>query len=347
MSASILAKKLGLSLSTVDRALSKPEAVSSEVLQSIHSTAKALNLDLQKRSPRGRPAKHRLRAAGKLNLGVWFVGGDEQHAYRFVGAQIALLRAACENVGFNYQFLFSSSVDDIPAAVQAGEVDAVLLEGLMPSARALDFMVRMPAVWIMTRRSMDYPGDFVEPDNETNGRIAADYLADRGHRRVAYVATEPDYPAFARREASFTARCATRGLQVVRSTALQQLKHLHLRPLPGKDVEIQLASGLLGARSKPTAIYLPNDIAAGPLSSGLRQLGANPEEFDWIIGDYSPHIPGSVWSALHPRPAGIDINLNSIIRVAVEIVSLRVRQKDIAGRIGVQISPRLVPPPHA
>jgi len=346
MSASILAKKLGLSVSTVYRALSKPEAVSSEVLQSIHSTAKALNLDLQKRSPRGRPTKHSLRASGKLNLGVWFVGGDEQQAYRFIGAQIALLRAACENVGFNYQFLFSSSVDDIPFVIQAGKIDAVLLEGLMPSSRALDFMVRMPAVWLMTRRSADYPGDFVEPDNESNGRIAADYLADRGHSKVAYVTTEPDYPAFARREASFTARCTERGLQIVRSTALPQLKHLHLRPLPGEDVQMQLAKELLRARPKPTGVYLPNDIAAGPLSSGLRQLGANPEDLDWIIGDYSPHVPGSVWSALHPRPAGIDINLNSIIRVAVEIAALRIRQKDIAGRIGVQISPSLVPPPE-
>ena len=50
----------------------------------------------------------------------------------------------------------------------------------------------VPHVWFMTRRSPWFAGDYVEPNNEENGRMAADYLVQKGHK----VAASPDAPRF-------------------------------------------------------------------------------------------------------------------------------------------------------
>jgi DNA-binding LacI/PurR family transcriptional regulator len=49
----------------------------------------------------------------------------------------------------------------------------------------------IPHVWFMTRRSSTYPGDYVEPNNQENGQIAANYLFERGHKSVAVITTDP------------------------------------------------------------------------------------------------------------------------------------------------------------
>ena len=46
----------------------------------------------------------------------------------------------------------------------------MIIQGMEPSPACLNKLGDLPNVWFMTRRSQTYAGDFVEPDNDANGR---------------------------------------------------------------------------------------------------------------------------------------------------------------------------------
>ncbi len=337
--ASQLAESLGVSRSTISRALNRPESVSPETLAAVHSAARGLGIDLRNRSARGRPAKLSQRAHS-AQLGVWFVGSGEKDAYRFLGDQIAFLKAASDSSGASFRLLFSSTPDEIPAEVRRREFDALILQGVQPSASVLDTIAGLPSVWVMTRKSVDYPGDFVEPDNEANGRMAADYLVrQRGHGDVAYISVEPEYPAFARREAAFTARVRENGGTVASVTAVSHVESIHMLPPPSEEVGAQLTAQLIACIPAPTAVYMPDAGAMGVICRALRREGQDPARFDWILGNYNPFIHAQ----LDPIPAAIDINLRTIVATAVQTVLWRLKNPGLPGRIGIQISPALRP----
>ena len=170
------------------------------------------------------------------------------------------------------------------------EFNAILLQGVQPSAIVLDALAGIPSVWVMTRKSLDYPGDYVEPDNEANGRMAADFLAERGHSRVAYMTIAPEYPAFARREAAFNIRAAEHGCTVARLTATPFNPHAHVLGRPSDQVGEELAAQLLACDPLPGGIYMPNMVSTGVLYRGLRRVKVDPARFDWIVGLFeSPH----------------------------------------------------------
>ena len=340
MSINQLAKELNLSQSTVYRALSQPGLVSKEVLEAIHAAARSMQIDLQKRSPRGRPPKADRKDSHLKKLGVWFIGSNQTYANRFLSTQIALVRIACEEAGMAHQFIFSSSIDELPVEISQQKVDAVLMEGLLPSKEAIGQMGRIPSVWIMTRRSEDYPDDFVEPDNTANGRMAADYLQKRGNQHVAFVTTEPDYPAFAQRKTSFLNRCKQLGMNAYCVTRLSQSGREHLQHPPSDEVGEELAKELIASDPDLKGIYIPSEHAVGALYRGLRRVGKNAACFDWILGNYDPYV----WQQLDPQPAAIDINLSTIISQAVQISSWRIRHPEVAARIGIAVGPTLLKP---
>ena len=331
-----LARTTGISRSTISRALNRPESVAPETLSAVHSAARSLNMDPRKRSRRGRPRKLPV-AAGNGRLGVWFVGSGEKDAHRFLGEQIAFLQAASVAAGASFRLLFSANADEIPIDIRQQECEAILLQGAQPSPAVLDTIAGLPSVWVMTRKSPDYPGDYVEPDNEANGRMAADYLMGRKHSHLAYISVEPEYPAYARREASFTARVRELGGTVARITALPHIETVHLLPPPSEETGDQLAAQLFACAPAPTAIYMPDSGATGVLYRSIRRSGADPAQFDWIIGNYSPFIH----TQLDPIPTAIDINLQTIIATAVQTVLWRATNPGLPGRIGIQISPAL------
>jgi DNA-binding LacI/PurR family transcriptional regulator len=337
MSINALAKEVGLSPSTIYRALSRPGLVSSEALRNIHNAARSMNIDLQKKSHRGRPLKSEGSNPNLKKLGLWFVGIDENRANRYMSAQIALVRIACAQAGLSHHFIFSSSADEVPVEISQRAVDMVLLEGSIPGKEAMEQLGRIPSVWILTRKSKNYPGDYVEPDNEANGQMAADFLSSNGHRHVAYVTTEPHHPAFARRQDSFLEHCAQLGMNAKNLARSVYESTKHPQPPPTEEKEDELADSLLSLNPNPTGIYLPSEHAVGAIYRGLRRKGKDPARFDWILGNYDSYV----WPQLDPLPAVIDVNFRTILNTAVKIAAWRAQERDLTGRIGISIGPTL------
>src|SRR5690606_26630775 len=77
-----------------------------------------------------------------------------------------------------------SDSEDISPRILNGSVDGLLLGGNRPLAEVQRKLEHLPSVWLMGNRQRPLWGHQVMPDNTAIGAIAANYLADRGHKHV-------------------------------------------------------------------------------------------------------------------------------------------------------------------
>src|SRR6185436_15729834 len=214
-----------------------------------------------------------------------------------------------------------------------------IIQGMEPSLACLAKLRELPHVWFMTRRSGAYPGDYVEPNNEENGRMAADYLVQKGHKAVAVISTDPNYSAVARRVRAFTDRAAELKLPVhtILGKSNPGVSYLEIAPVHGESDT--LVRTLLSSNPRATGLYLPVDHFCGSFFRALREASRKPgRDFEAILGNYNP----LVYHNLDHLPAAIDINLPTLVRKVVDHLMWRIENPGTAGRIGVTISPSLI-----
>jgi DNA-binding LacI/PurR family transcriptional regulator len=185
----------------------------------------------------------------------------------------------------------------------------------------------------------------VPPNNDENGRLAADYLHERGHKAVAVISTDPDYSAISLRSRAFVTRATELGLMV--NTILGQshpggVSYLEFAPLHGEsDI---LAKRLLACSPRVTGLYVPADHFCGSFFRALRESGKRPgRDFEAVLGNFNP----AIYHNLDHSPAVIDINLPLLVRKVVDHLLWRIENPEIGGRIGISVSPRLLTPDAA
>jgi LacI family transcriptional regulator len=118
--------------------------------------------------------------------------------------------------------------------------------------------------------------DRVVSDNVGGGRIAADALADLGHRRIGLLAGPLNASTARDREAGFLGRLAERGLDVD-DRLVRRGEYSHQSGYQG-------CLELLAADPRPTALFCANDVVAfGALDAARRAGVAVPGELS-IVG---------------------------------------------------------------
>jgi len=288
---------------------------------------------------RRRGPKARLPAQSRI--GVWFVGASG-HKPSLDWFQDQLLQVQSNDPHYHVELrvLFSSSPSELPRNFAAEKLDGIIIQGMEPSPECLAQLREMPNVWFMTRRSGDYPGDYVEPNNEENGRMAADYLKERGHKSVALVTVDPDYSAIVHRNRAFVAHAKELGMAVhsILGESNPGVSYLEIAPLHSESAN--LVGRLLECTPKATGIYMPVDHFCGAFFRALRAAGKNPgSDVDIVLGNYNPII----YHNLEHSPAAIDINLTTLVRKVVDHLVWRIANPNSPGRIGLAVSPTLRP----
>lgn len=335
-----IARKAHVSPATVSRAINQPELVATESLARIRLVMQRYNyvpapLD-RRRGPkvRGKPEQRR--------IGVWFVGARANNpSLNWFQDQLLQVQATNARYRVDLRVLFSAKPTELPPNFASERLDGVIVQGMEPSPECLARLREIPHVWFMTRRSDDFPGDYVEPNNEENGRMAADYLKASGHKSVAVISTDPEYSAVDRRLRAFMDRAAAIDLSahVVLGKANPGVSYLEISPPHGESET--LVKRLLTLDPAPTGLYLPVDHFCGAFFRALREANRRPgRDFDAILGNYNPII----YHNLDHSPAVIDINLPTLVRRVVDHLLWRIENHDAAGRVGISISPRLLAP---
>ncbi len=332
-----IARKAHVSPATVSRAINQPQLVAADSLARIRAVMKQHNYVP---APLNRRRGPKARLTEQRRIGVWFVGARANNpSLNWFQEQLLQVQTMDTHYRVNLRVLFSSNPGELPRNLANEQLDGVIIQGMEPSAACLAQLRELPHVWFMTRRSASYPGDFVEPDNEENGRLAADYLKDRGHKAVAVITTDPDYSAIVSRNRAFIQRAEELGLTV--HTVLGQsnpgVSYLEIAPLHGESDS--LARRLLECTPKATGLYLPVDHFCGAFFRALREAGALPgHDVETILGNYNPMI----YHNLDHSPAVIDINLPVLVRKVIDHLLWRIENPDVTGRIGIKVSPRLL-----
>ena len=334
-----IARKARVSPATVSRAINQPQLVAADSLARIRAVMKQNNYVP---APLNRRRGPKARLPEQRRIGVWFVGARANNpSLNWFQDQLLQVQTMDPHYRVDLRVLFSNNPGELPRNLANEQLDGVIIQGMEPSAACLAQLRELPHVWFMTRRSASYPGDFVEPDNEENGRLAADYLKERGHKAVAVITTDPDYSAIVSRNRAFIQRAEELGLIVhtVFGQSNPGVSYLEITPLHGESDS--LARRLLECTPKATGLYIPVDHFCGAFFRALREAGKRPgHDVETILGNYNPMI----YHNLDHSPAVIDINLPVLVRKVIDHLLWRIENPDVTGRIGIKVSPRLLTP---
>lgn len=334
-----IAREARVSPATVSRAINQPQLVASESLARIRAVMQRHNYVP---SPLSRRLGAKARQPEQRRIGVWFVGARMNNpSLNWFQDQLLQVQSSDPRYRVDLRVLFSNTPAELPANLAAEGLDGIIIQGMEPSPDCLAKLRELPNVWFMTRRSSSYPGDFVEPNNEENGRTAAEYLKGRGHKSVAVISTDPDYSAIVHRNRAFVQRAAELGLSVhtILGRSNPGVSYLEIAPVHGESDE--LARRLLTCTPAATGVYIPVDHFCGAFFRALREAGKQPgRDIEAILGNYNPVI----YHNLDHSPAAIDVNLPMLVRKVVDHLLWRIENPAVTGRVGVQISPRLINP---
>jgi len=339
-----VAKRAGVSRSTVSRVINGLPSVSGEARDAVRTAIKEIGytppLPERRRGPR-------TKTQGGLRthtVAVLFTGMKKRRLSNkpalidiFHGLQIGLAERE-----MNMITAFVDTSRDLPPAVARGAVDGLLVSGYEPSEEVATVLRRFPAVWVMPPlHGYSQTVDWVYPDDVAVGELAASYLADRGHRQVAFLTpTLTHYEGFHVRGEAFGRLARAHGAHV---EVLNADDNGCTYDDPGAEglVTPQLVEQLLVIRPQVTGIFLATDLMAARVYPILKEKGLTLGKDITVVAFNSedPQLAG-----LSPRPATIDIRAAEIGRCAVEQLLWRISHGDHPAKRRVMIEPVLIDP---
>ncbi|MCW5549178.1 MAG: LacI family DNA-binding transcriptional regulator [Opitutaceae bacterium] len=331
-----IAQKAKVSPATVSRVINQPHLVAPDRLARVQAVMAAVNYTP---TPIHRRRGPKSRLSAPKEIAVWFVGARKNPTLNWFQDQLLQVQSTSERQKIDLSVLYSESPDELPRTLAERLVDGVIIQGMEPSPACMQKLADLPHVWFMTRRTADYPGDYVEPDNDSNGRMAADYLHRRGHKTVAIISTDPSYSAIAWRVRSFAERAQELGLTLHHILGKAKPGTSYLTHTPTHEESDQLARRLQQTTPRPTGLYIPVDHFCGSFFRAMRQAGLKAErDYEVILGNYNPVI----YHNLDHLPAALDINLPTLVRKVVDHLVWRCDNPQATGRIGITVSPTLI-----
>ena len=214
---------------------------------------------------------------GNLTASHFYPNVLEQFTYRLqdIGKQVLLLKAPP-----------GGSVDEILPRALGYQLDALIIISLTPGNEMIDVSNRggRPVI-LFNRYVTDTNASVVCCDNVEGGRLVADFLVDKGHKRIAYIAGPEETTTNLMREKGFTDQLQERGYgEIIREQAMYTYE-------AGREA----ARRLLTVDNPPDAIFCAADIIAlGVMDTARCELGMRIPDDVSIIG--FDDIPVAEWT---------------------------------------------------
>lgn len=334
-----VAKLAGVSHATVSRVINCRPNVSSTSVQRVRDAMRQLHYvpPAKRRGP-----KPKASGINTGNIGLLFVGEKPTLATSPVMARV--LHAAQDELVLNGLNLMVGQITTsagLPPNVTSGQVDGLLMHGLPPSAGIRKQLSRYPAcVWLLSqRRQRGYWGDRVSPDNFKVGDMAASYLIERGHERIAVIHCDPSHLGFSTRVQGFEATASEADVEY-QTLADVDRKAIETDKPDQSDAPFEaLVDQLLAMKDQmPTGLFIPRDTLTIRMYRILRKRGLEPgRDIDIISCDNIPALDG-----LDPRPTSIDVRPEEIGRRAVEQLLWQINSRQVPMNVTSMVEPVLV-----
>ncbi|MFV3130277.1 LacI family DNA-binding transcriptional regulator [Niveispirillum sp. KHB5.9] len=281
-----VARQAGVSTKTVSRVLNNEARVAEETLARVRAAVADLDY---------RPNPNARSLAGRRSylIGLFY---DNPSSNYMADIKAGAIRR-CQEKG--YHLLTEPCEADDPSLprLMVGVATRFRLDGLILTPPIVDrkdvldaiAAANVPLVRIAPRLEPDRTAH-VHMDDEAAARLAADHLADLGHKRLGMILGHPDHGAAELRQRGFLTAAAARGLT---------LSPAHI--LPG---DFSFAGGfaaaeqLLALPDRPTAIFAGNDDMAAATVAAANKHGLQvPRDLSVVGFDDSP-IARVIWPPL-------------------------------------------------
>lgn len=271
-----VARRAGVSPSTVSRALSGKGRMRPETRERIRKIARELGF---------RPNAHARGLATKVTQCVGVVI-DARHVPlegSFYGPVLEAIEATLDAEGYHVVFSVLRK-HRIPKSVVEGRVDGVLLLGTdIGEDIVMPLKERVPVVLVDNHLPQV---DAVVGDNVGGARLAVEHLISHGHRRIAFIAETLADLSFRERLAGYLQTMEERGMPLDEGLIAEGER--------GPWSVEKAMRKLLAQSPLPTAIFAANDHMAIGAMRFLEEKGHRvPEEVAVVgfdDGDLAPHV---------------------------------------------------------
>lgn len=332
-----VAKAAGVTHGTVSRLINGRGGVSEATAARIREVMEQLGYQPRpsglRRGKRARPAGLR---SGTVCL--LLVGAPADVLQRpGISTLVAALEGELRRRGLAMLLAQAASLRDLPPCIAQNKADGLMLigeaEDMLPAACR-----HLPAVWLLSTHTRPSRwADHVLPDNEQIGILAAEYLSDRGHRRVAFYNEQPEHPGFTARGEAFCAAARDRGLECTAWVADKR----SAEPVWGfgrSDATDALVQRLVQPQTRPGAVFVPTDEQALRLYPALARRAVQPGR-DMLVVSCDNQ---DVWlRQLEPRPVSIDLNFDLMGSRAVEQLLSRIAHPGQPPGTRILVPPRV------
>lgn len=339
MSITQVAEKAGVSIATVSRLINGKGSVSVEAAKRIRASMRQLGYQPRAVRPGLRQSGRRgLKTGNIMLLSLYPFTPKEMFAMPTWPGTFGALVMQLGDRGAHLLFAHSPDGVAIPPALIAGKVDGVIVVGSAPrlADTLRDLLRLLPVVWALREHNdTERHFDHVFYDNRSVGGLAAEYLFERGHRRVAFFNVNREHSAYRQRREDFCKQAAELGMQIAVFEAPQPLPPSGYLAYARTVIDHLQAAG----KQRPTALFAPSDDQVVPVHNLLHLNMGEPFRLELIGCNNDP----AQLNQMAPRPATIDIRMDEVARRAIETLFNRIADPISSARIEMRIKPMLVP----
>lgn len=339
MSITKVAKMAGVSSSTVSRVINNYPRVAAETAEAVRRAMKTLSYTPSERRPGPKPHARRATTVGSIAFLVLGTSRSKATA-GFAELLRGVSQAAMQN-GLDLRFAQVADPNELPSRLLADGVGGLLLHGSAPGPAVRERIIRMPTVWLMGNRRRPEWGDQVMPDAWAVGELAARYLLDRGHRRLAYLNLDSDHWPFMVNGQAFAAVAQRAGAEVQIIDQAREAPAGYWQPHSAEAVD-RLVQRYLAMDPRPTGLFVADDMQVALVQPVLQRRGVEigPGRVDVIAcNNEEPYLIG-----LSPRPAVVDIRIEAIGRRGVDQLVWRLAHSNVPDRFTTTIDPVVIDP---
>ena len=308
-----VARRAGVSVSTVSHVINRTRFVSPEKAQLINDAIAAMGYQ-----PNELARSLKVASTNSVGLAISAISNP------YFTDIICAVEAECARLGL---MVFLSDTQEDPdrelqvvRAFHQRRVDGVILAPSGSPQRAIDYLAEKKLPCVLIDRFADDRFDQIGIENDTAMRALIDHVASFGHRRIGYIAGQPGLATTRERIEAFQASLAANGLECFE----------HYVSPENVDTASATASthAILSLPEPPTALVTGNNMTTIGAVRAVREKGLS------IPGDLSlVGFDDFEWAdCFEPRLTLVEQPCTDIGRQAAALLSARIASSDAPPR---------------
>ncbi|WP_221568448.1 LacI family DNA-binding transcriptional regulator [Alkalihalobacillus sp. TS-13] len=316
-----VAKRAGVSQSTVSRVMNNPSKVSKVARESVIQAMEELNY---------RPNSVARSLVNKKTKSIALISGPLHNPF-FVETTTSIVNYAKRH-GYHTNVHFENYGDNMSVYkdVLSHQVDGIILSSIFYDDPIFEELQKLDIPSMMFNRKHRKGGHYVEIDNIVAGKMATEHLLELGHRDIAWIGGGLKTSTFHGRYKGYHDALSARGIEVPDH-------FIQVTDTTAEEIQRALES-MLARKRRPTAIFAATDSIAIFILDYLHEKGYSVPEDISLIG--MDNIEWSSHKSFNLTTVGPKSSEN-LGQLAIENLLDLMELEEIQKEINITIQPEL------